>query len=452
MKVIIIGAGKVGFSIAQLLSSEDHDVTVIEQSPERQQILEETLDVQVVSGSGSSTSVLKSAGAHHADMLLAVTESDELNMVACLLAKQYGVKTTVARVRNPEYLEVQEFSINAIMGIDLIINPERVTAQELVKIARHPEALNVDYYADGKVQLVELELKPDSFLVGKQLKDLDTSRPYNIIFITRQQNILVPRGNDILQAGDHINVMARAGDMREVEKMMGFYTRKVEYITILGGGRTGFYMAQILEQLQPSYHIKIIEKDLYRARQISEKLNHTLVINGDGSDYQLLEEENIGTSDLFVAVTDDDKINLLCALIASNLGVKKTACQIKRTDVMPLIEQIGIDTILSPRQLTAGVILKHVRQGDIISVTVFGNDRAEMLELLAQPGSTVVNRELRHIKFPGGSVVGAVVREDRVIIPDGNFEIRAHDRLMVFSLLKDIHKVERLFLSGGKMS
>jgi len=448
VKAIIIGAGKVGFSIAQLLSKEDHDVVIIEQSPERQEILEETLDVQVIDGSGSSTSVLEAAGVRSADMLLAVTEHDELNMVACLLGKKYGVKTTVARVRNPEYLEVRDFNFKEAIGIDLIINPERVTALEIAKIVRHPEAMNVDYYAMGKVQMVELEIKKQSPLVGKQIKELDTALPYNIVCIEHRQKILVPRGDDILHEGDRIHLIAQTKEMREVEKMLGFHTPRVEHITILGGGRTGYYLAQILEQSRPELQIKVIEKDLMRARQISAKLKHTLVIQGDGSDYQLLQEESIGNSDLFVAVTDDDKINVLCSLIASNLGVKKAVCQVKRTDIMPLVEQIGIDTILSPRMLTAGVILKYLRRGDIISVTVFGDDRAEMLELLAQPGSSAVNKELRHIRFPSGSVIGAVMRDERVIIPDGNFQIKAHDRLMVFSMLKSIHKIERLFARG----
>jgi len=450
MKVIIIGAGKVGYSMAQLLSGENHDVVVIEQSPERQQVLEESLDVQVIYGNGSSTSVLEYAGVRNTDLLLAVTEYDELNMVACLLAKKYGVKTTVARVRNPEYLEVKDFSLNEIMGIDLIINPERVTAQEIFQIIKNPEALNVDYYADGKVQLIELEIKTGSPLLGKRVKQLDSSVPYNIVSIVRKHKTLVPGGEDTFQLGDRINVMAQTLDIREVEKVLGFHSRKVDQVTILGGGRTGCYLAQMLEHCRPAINIKIIEKDLFRARQIAQKLKHTLIIHGDGSDYEVLEQENIGHSDMFVAVTDDDKVNLLCSLIARNLGVKKTICQIKRTDVMPLVEQIGIDAILSPRLITAGAILKYMRVGDIISVTLFGEDRAEMLELLAQPGASAVGKELKQVKMPSSAVIGAVVREDRVIIPDGNFKIKAHDRLMVFSLPKHIHKTEQLFLNGGR--
>jgi len=447
MKAIIIGAGKVGFSMAEMVSEENHDVVVIEQSPERQQILEDTLDIQVINGSASSFSVLKAAGVREADILLAVTEFDELNMLACMLAKHYGTKITVARVRNTEYLELKDIPLNQLMGIDLIINPERVTAFHIAQIVKNPEALNVDYYAEGKVQLVELRIQPDSPLVGKKLKDVDSSLPYNIVSIVRKHKTIVPRGQDTFYAGDHINLMAQSTNIVEVEKLLGFYRQKINQVTILGGGRTGYHLARILEEQKIS--IKIIEKDFKRAERISEKLNNTLVIHGDGSDYQLLDEENVGQSDIFVAVTDDDKINMLCSLIAKNLGVKTTICQLKRFEVIPLVEQIDIDIVLSPRILTAGAILKYIRRGDIVSVTVLGEEKAEMLELFAQPGSIAVNKKIQDIKFPRGSVVGAVVRGEQVIVPDGNFKIDAFDRVIVFTLPQDLPKVEKLFLKGA---
>ncbi|MDD2510553.1 MAG: Trk system potassium transporter TrkA [Syntrophomonas sp.] len=449
MKAIIIGAGKVGFSMAEMLSEENHDVVVIEQSSERQQILEDTLDIQVINGSASSFSVLEAAGVKDADLLLAVTEFDELNMLACMLAKHYGTKVTVARVRNTEYLELKNISLNQLMGIDLIINPERVTAFHIAQIVKNPEALNVDYYAEGKVQLVELRIRPDSPLVGKTLKDVDSSLPYNIVSILRKHKMIVPRGQDTFYPGDHINLMAQSADIAEVEKLLGFYRHKINQVTILGGGRTGYHLAQILEEQKLLLNIKIIEKDFRRAERISEKLKNTLVIHGDGSDYQLLDEENIGQSDIFVAVTDDDKINMLCSLIAKNLGVKTTICQLKRFEVIPLVEQIDIDIVLSPRILTAGAILKYIRRGDIVSVTVLGEEKAEMLELFAQPGSVAVNKKIQDIKFPRGSVVGAVVRGEQVIVPDGNFKIDAFDRVIVFTLPKDLPRVEKLFLKGA---
>jgi len=450
MKVVIIGAGKVGYSMAQLLSAENHDVTIIEQSPQRIKILEDNLDVQVIAGSGSSTSVLESAGIHQADMLLAVTQYDELNMVACMLGKKYGAKTTVARVRNPEYIEIKDFSLNELMDIDLIINPEHVTAREIAEIIKYPEALNVNYYANGKIQLLELELKPDSPLIGKEIKSLDTSLPYNIISIVRNHTILVPSGNDVLKAGDHIHLLARTSDMKSVERMLHFSSQKIEQVVILGGGRTGYYLAKILETNHLALKIKLFEKDIELARNLSQRLNRALVIHGDGSDYNLLEEENVGSADIFVAVTNDDKINLLCSLIASNLGVKKTICQMRRTETLPLAEKIGIDTILNPRLLTAGAILKYMRVGDVISVTLFGEERAEMLELVAQPGAIAIDKTLKDIHFPRGSMVGAVLRGDEAIIPDGSFKVKPYDRLIIFTLLKSIHKIEQLFKTGGR--
>lgn len=449
MKSIIIGAGKVGFSIAQLLSSENQDVVVIEQDEERVKLLEQTLDVQVIQGSGASWSVLEMAGVKSAEMVVSVTEYDELNMIACLLAKQYGVKTTIARVRNPDYVETPHFSPESLLGIDLIINPERVTAEEIAKIVKNPEVLDVEYYADGKVQLVEFVVPDNSPVINMKLKDLDTSK-YVIVSIVRKHKMIVPGGDDLIKAGDHIYIMANTDNMLEVLRSFGIYRKKVEHLTILGAGSTGCYLAHIIEKEKLPVNIKVIEKDEKRAREVSAKLKHSLVIHGDGSDLDLLENENIEQSDLFVAVTDDDKINLLSCLIAKNLGVKKTIAKIKRVDIMPLMEQIGIDIVLSPRMLTSGAILKYIRKGNVVSVTVLGDERAELLEFYVQSGSFAVGKELRKIKFPNGAVVGAIVRNGKVIIPNGTSIIQPDDQLMVFSLPRSIHKVEKLFITGGK--
>ena len=448
MKCIIIGAGKVGFSIAQLLSTEDHDVTVIESDLERANLIDDALDVQVINGSGSSWKTLEKGGVKYADMVVAVTEFDELNMIACLLAKQYGVNTTVARVRNPEYLETPHFSPESMLGIDLIINPERVTALEISKLVKNPAALNVEYYAQGRVQLMELLVEEGSFMDGKQIRSLNTAH-FVIVAITRKHKMLVPGGDEVIIAGDHIYIMANTAEMPEVIQSLGIIHKKIEHITILGAGRTGTYLAHILEEQKLPVSIKIIERDPKRAREASIKLKRTLVINGDGSDLDLLENENVGQSDLFVALTNDDKLNLLSSLIAQNLGVNKTIAKINRSDIMPLMQQIGINVVLSPRILTAGAILKYIRRGDIISVTVLGEDRAEMIELVAQPGSIAIGKELRRIHFPRGSVVGAIVRNEKVIIPSGDDVIQSCDHLIMFSLAKSIHKMEKLFINGG---
>lgn len=449
MKAIIIGAGKVGFSLAQLLSLEEHDVIVIEEDEERVALVDELLDVQVIHGSGASWKTLESVGVRSTDMVIAVTEIDELNMIACLLAKQYGAKTTVARVRNINYVETPHFSPEALLGIDLIINPERVTAQEIAKIVKNPEALECDYYADGRVQLLAILVTENSPVAGLRLMDLDTSK-YVVVSIVRDHNMIVPNGDNEILVGDQLYIVANTNEMHEVLKVFNIQRRKVDNLTILGAGRTGCYLAEIIEKERLPINIKIIEKDEKKAREASARLRHSLVINADGSDLEILKAENIGQSDLFVSVTNDDKINLLSSLIAKNLGVKKTIAKVKRTDIMPLMQEIGIDIVLSPRIITAGAILKYVRRGDIVSVTVLGEEKAEVLELYAQPGSIAVGKSLKKIKFPSGSVIGAIVRGDEVIIPSGDSIIKPFDHLMVFTLPKSIHKVEKLFSNGGK--
>lgn len=449
MKSIIIGAGKMGFSIAQLLSSENHDVVIIDNDEERVNLVEEVLDVQVIEGTGSSWRVLEAAGVKNADMVVAVTEVDELNMIACFVAKQYGVKTTIARVRDTGYVEQPHFSLANLLGIDLIINPEMVTAYEILNIIKNPGAINVDYYSDHKVQLSEFLIRDDSPILNYQIKQLDTSK-FVMVSIVHNNQMIVPTGEDILQSGDHIYVIAKTEDMPAVLKSLAIVSKKIEHVTILGAGRTGYYLAKLLEKEKKNVGIKVIEKNNRRAREVSSLLSHAMVINGDGVDLDLLIAENIGESDLYIAVTDDDKLNLLSSLIAKNLGVSKTIAKVKRSDIMPLMEQIGIDVVLNPRILAAGAILKYIRHGDIISVTVLGNERAEMIEFKAQSGSSVVNKQLQNIRFPSSSVVGAIVRNGEVTIPSGNSEILADDQVMVFTLPKSIHKIEKLFIGGAK--
>lgn len=443
MRIIIIGAGKVGFSLAQMLSYENHDVVVIEKKPLRQKIVEENLDVQTILGSGASTSVLEEAGVAEADLLIAVTEIDELNMISCLIAKQYGVKKTVARIRNPEYLENTKFSPTTSIGIDLVINPERVTAKMISKLIHVPEAINVEYYADGKVQLLELYIKKDSPVVNKSLIEINFPKPNLIVAILRDEKMIIPRGSDVLKPGDLIFVIAETKNMLAVEKVLGEKRTKVENVIILGGGRIGYYLAKILEKKPVS--VKVIDKDLEVCRKISSELNDTLVLHGDGTDISLLEEEDTGKADMFIAVTNDDKVNLLVSLLAKHLGAKKTAAQIRRSDYVPLIEKVGIDVAVSPRMLTAGAILQFIRRGDIVSVTLLGSAKAEMIELVVPDSSKIVKKPLKKLKFPRHAIIGAIVRGNDVIVPTGDDFINPGDRVMVFALPEAIKKVEKFF-------
>ncbi|MGI6679758.1 MAG: Trk system potassium transporter TrkA [Dehalobacterium sp.] len=443
MRTIIIGAGKVGFSIAQMLSQEEHDVVVIDRMGDRLDTVAEHLDVQVVSGNGASLSVLKEAGAENAELLAAVTEIDELNIVSCIVARSLGVKRTIARVRNPEYVDLDRMTHKEALGIDLIINPERVTAMAIARLAANAEAENAEFFAEGKIQLLELEIKPEMKAAGTILQDLKCPYSFLIVAILRGGRVVIPRGKDKLKLGDKIYILAQTHEMREVEKIFGQRHQEVANVAILGGGRGGFYLAQQLEN--DHVHVKIIEKDITRCRFLAEQLNHSLVIHGDGADLQLLEDENIGATDLFVALTGDDKLNLLVSLLAKHLGAKKTIAQIRRSDYNPLVEKVGIDRVVSPRKLTAGAILGFVRKGKVISVTLLDDTEAEITEFIVPDSYRHRGKALKEINFPTGAIIGALVRDKKVIVPGGHDIILPGDQVVVFTLPNYSQKIEKFF-------
>jgi len=445
MLAIIIGAGKIGYSIAQILSQENHDVVVIEKNDERRKIIQDQLDIQTVQGSGSCGKVLEDAGIMNAGMVVAVTEVDELNIVACLTAKQYGVKKTVARVRNPDYVG-DERAANSFLGIDLVINPERVTAQQIAKLIEVPEAINVEYFANKKVQLLELKVTESFYIANKKLKHLNIQYPFLIVAILRNGQMLIPGGEDIIYPDDLIFVMAKTDDMENIEELIGTKRAAIENIVILGGGRVGYYLAKRLEEKSKRIKsIKIIEKDLKQCYELANILNHTLILHGDGTDTELLKDEQIGQADLFVAVTSDDKANLLVSLIAKHLGVKKTICQIQRSDFAPLVEQVGIDIAVTPRELAAAAILKSIRRGKIVSITLLGCDKAEVIEMIVSENCSNVNIPFKNSKFPKGAILGAILRDDQAIIPTGEEQIRVGDQVIVFALPQAIKAVEQFF-------
>lgn len=445
MRVIIIGAGKVGYNIAQILSFENHDVVIVEKDEERYKIIQESLDVQAICGSGASSEVLEEADIVAADLLIAVTEFDELNMIACVLAKQYGVPKTVARVRNPEYADNNLLTQSPILGIDLLINPEKVTASEISQLIEVPEAIDVEYYADGKIQLLELEIGYDAPVINKYLKDIKAPYRYVIISIMREEKMIIPRGNDIIKENDIIFVLAKTKDMIHIEKLLGKERTKIKNVMILGGGRIGYYLAKLLEEKKVG--VKIIEKNFQRCKDIAKDLNSTLVLHGDGSDIDLLKEEGAGDVDAFVALTEDDKLNLLVSLLAKHLGVKKTIAQIRRSDYLPLVERVGIDIAVSPRLLTAAAILKFIRKGKIINVSLLSGAKAEMIELIVPENPKIVNKYLRDLAFPEGSIIGSIYRDDDVLIPSGNDYLVSGDRIIVFALPKAVHRVESFFMT-----
>ena len=444
MKVIVIGAGKIGFSLAQILSIENHEVTVIDIDPSRIESLEENVDVHTIVGNGACPSVLEEAGISTTDLVAAVTPIDEVNIMACFVAKEYKNARTVARVSNPEYIHRNQLRLCDRVGIDLAINPERVTASVMARLVDVPEAVNVEYYANGKLQLIEIRIDSDSPAINRPLETLQfLTHPFLIVAIMRDEEIIIPRGQDVLKSSDTVFVMAETEKMVEIEKLLGKTRTEISSVTILGGGRTGLHLAQLLEF--KNLKVKIIERDLERCHIISNKLKKCTVINGDGTDLNLLVDEEIGKCDLFVAVSGDDKANVLVSLLAKDLGSKKTIAEIRRSDYIPLVEKIGIDSVVSPRLVTAGSILKFIRKGHVVSVTLLEGAKAEMIEMIVPPNAKNIGKPLSTVKFPRGAIVGGLVRDNQVMIPTGNDCILAGDRVLIFAAPHIVQRVEKFF-------
>lgn len=443
VRIIIIGAGKVGFKLAEMLSLSNHDVLVIEQDPERIANVEEKLDVQTICANGASPTVLKENGVAGTDLLIAVTENDEVNIIASLIGKKLGAKMTAARVRNPEYLSLNEIGFDKDLGIDYVINPDYVTATAIAEIVEAPEAVESEFYAGGRIQLLVLILPPNAPVAGKRLRELPSPNPYLIVAVQRGEAMIIPRGEDILLAGDKVFVLAPARLMEPVEHLLGQKRVRAQRVVVLGGSRTAYYLAQRLAGKK--VEIKILEKDRQRCEALCEKLPHVTVIHGDGSDLGLLQEEDIGQADIFAAVSGDDKVNLLASLLAKHLGVRKTICKVGRSDYAGVMEKIGIDVVVSPRLLTAAAIMKFVRRGKIVSISLLGQDKAEMIEFIIPPNWRLAGKPLKHINFPRHTIVGALVRGEEIIIPGGDDCIMPGDHAVVFTLPSSAVTVHNFF-------
>jgi len=441
MKAIIIGAGKIGYNIAETLSQEGHDVFLIEKDEERQQVVEENLDVQAVQGNGADSNLLESIGIEDADLLIAVTESDELNMLACMLAGQYGVKKTVARVRKPEYDRTNKLASNPALNVDLMINPERVAAAEIAKIISVPEAMDVNYYAKGKITLLELLIDKTNPNLNYALKDIHGQHHFLVAAILREDNLIIPRGDDQLLLGDRIFLIGRTDQIREIERTLGFYRRSIRSVMLLGGSRVAFYLAQLLEK--HGLEVKIIEKDYKHCKELAGQLDEAIILNGDGSDIDLLQDEGVQNTDLFVALTEDDKLNILVSLMAKRLGANKTIAQVRRSDYLPLIEAVGIDVAISPRLLTAEAVLRFVRNSEFLSISVLEQGSAEVYEIiLTSRMRRMIDKPIKALGLPKGILIGAVFRNNDVHIPSGDDVLLPGDRIIIFAAAAVVRRVE----------
>ena len=451
MKVIICGAGQVGFNIARHLSGENIDVTVIDHDAEQIRKVSDGLDVQALQGFASHPDMLEQAGVEDADMLIAVTQSDEINMIACQVAHSlFNVPTKIARVRHQAYLEPawSDLFSRDHMPIDFLISPEAEVVSSVARRLEQPGALDMIGFADDKVRLIGVRLGEDCPLVNtplRQLTELFPDLKITVVYIVRDETDIVPHGMDQMVPGDEVYFVVDSGHIGRAMALFGHEEKEARRLVIIGGGNIGFQLARQLERTNPTINLKLIEADKARAEFVADQLDRTVVLNGDALDAEILKEANIGAAETVVAVTDQDEVNILASVLSKRHGCARAVTLINATTFAPLISPLGIDAAVSPREITVSRILEHVRRGRVRSVYTLRAGEAEVIEVEALETSPVVGVPLRDARLPSGVLVGAVVRGDEVIMPRGATAIEAQDRVVIFAAHGAVKKVEKLF-------
>jgi len=451
MKVVVCGAGQVGYAIARHLSGEQNDVIVVDQNPQLVQRVNDTLDVQGMVGFGSHPDVLERAGAGDADMLIAVTYADEVNMVACQVAHSlFNVPTKIARVRAQSYLQPgwRDLFSREHMPIDVIISPEVEVATAVLRRLHAPGAFDTIPFADGRVQVVGVRLGESCPVIDTPLRQLTELFPdLNIVVVgvIRGDRMIVPGGDDQLLVDDQIYFVADAGHVPRAMTLFGHEEQEARRVIIIGGGNIGLFLAGLIEKERKGVRTKVIEINADRAAFVADRLNDTVVINGDALDRDILIEANVEHTETVVAVTDDDEVNILASLLAKRNGCERALTLINNAGYGPLITSLGIDVALNPRATTVSSILQHVRRGRIRGVYSLRDGMAEVIDAEALETSSLVGTPLRETRMPAGVIVGAVVRGNSIVIPRGDTVIDVGDRVIMFALADAVRQVEKMF-------
>ena len=442
MQAIVVGAGEVGFNVAQMLTGEDHEVVVIDEDASRVEQVSEQLDALVVQGNGASPKILAESGIRKSDLVIATTSIDEVNITSCLAAKYHGVERTVARIHNPEYYPEDPFAKN-ILGIDYVIHTEQVAAEEIKAALLVPGAINLDTFAGGRIEVAEVVLDEDSPAVGRTVRDVDLPERTLVLGGVRNGEPLMSRGDTVLYAGDHIFLISEHDQIAAAVENVSSDTKPVEKVMIMGGGRIGLRLAQALEGL---VSVKVVERDPERAKHVASHLEEGLVLHEDDVSREFLMREGVGETDAFIAVTGDDRTNMLTCMYARQLGSRLTISGINRGEFSPLAEKLGVDITISPRILAAGAISRFVRRGDVVAVSLLESG-AQMIELRVPDKCAVAGHPLAELNFPKEAIVGMVLRDGETIIPKGQDTLKSGDDVVVFTANAAVEKVENLFTS-----
>jgi len=449
VKIIIVGAGEVGYHFAEWLAQEKKEVVVIDNNPEALRRISDHLDVQILRGSGSNPQDLEEAGLKNGNIILAVTNSDEVNLIACFFANVIAPPIQkVALLRNPVYMLYQEALTRDILNIGLVINPEMEVVNTILRIMSAPDVEEVNDFVGGRIKMLGKILPSDSPLNGLKLMQLPEKierRRMIIAALVRDEQLIIPKGKDTLQGGDFVYFVCQSQDIEEILQLFGKQTTSLKNILVVGGGNIGFPLAKELESRR--FNVKLIEKDPQRCQLLSAKLKRTIVLEGFATDQKFLEQENIGYMDLVAAVTWDEEMNILACLLAKQLGAKKTIARVNKVPYIPLVQTIGIDHIVSPRLSAINSLFPYMRRGKVISTVTIGGKAAEVLEAQALAKSAIVGRPIKDLQFPREALFLCIFRGDGVIIPSGNTVIEPEDRVLILSTGAVIPQVEQALVA-----
>lgn len=445
MNIVIAGAGAVGTHLAKMLSRQEHNILLIDSDQEKVEALESQLDIMSVVGSCTSIGALKDAEVGKCDLYIAVNPLEDQNINSAILAKKLGAKRTIARVNNSEYLESENAEYLKSIGIDTLIYPERLAAEEIVASLKQIGSRQLHEFSDGRLQLIGIKLWDKALILNHTLAKMGEiygADQFRLVAIKRDNKTLIPRGNDVLKYGDLIFVVTKPSFIQNVFALCGKEQFEIKNIVIVGASRIGIKTASLLEK---HYNVKIIEKDREKCIQLADKLKYTLIINGDGRDLTLLREEGIKNIDAFISVTKSSETNILSCLLAKKMGVKKSVAEVENIDYIDLAENIGIGTLINTKLIAASHIYRYTMNVDVKHLKFLTFSEAEVFELQAEAGSKITRHQLKDMNFPEDATIGGIIRGSTTIIAKGDVQIQAGDNVVVFALQSAIKKVIKYF-------
>lgn len=445
MRIIIAGAGDVGFHLAKLLAFEAQDIVLIDTDAAKLKYASDHLDIAAIKGSSTSYSVLEEAKVSKADLVISATSSEEANIATAIIAKHLGAKKTVARISNEEYLLRREKLDLQNLGIDELISPETLAAREIKRLLKDSALTDSFEFDKGLLSLIGISINEGSKLAGKTILEtahLNPNGNFLTVAILRKNETIIPRGDTIFQPYDHAYFIALPDGIDKVLELAGKEKIKIKNVMILGGSKVGLHTAR---KLSVKYNVKLIEPDRERCEELADQLDQTLIINGDGRDMELLEQENLSEMDAFIAVTDNSETNIISCLVAKNHGVLKTIALVENIDYIHLSQNIGVDTMINKKLIAANFIFRYIREGDVVSLTSMHGVNAEIVEYQVDDDATILDGPLKELDFPKGAIIGGVIRNGRGYIAMGDFKFQPNDRVVVLSMPDCMKKVEKFF-------